>query len=333
MLSRVADSLYWMARYVERVENLCRFLQVAEAMALDAGSRADDIWLPLVDACGDRALFDAGGRGSSPEAVADFLLQSPHNPSAIRSCISLARENARQIREVITTEMWEQLNTIYLRLQEEGELRSLPSHGWLGQLRRDCQLFFGITDSTLSRNKGWQFSRIGRLIERADKTARILDVKYFLILPRQEAVGGMLDQLQWISLLRTAGAYQMFRQNTRKAISPTGVAGFLLLDEHFPRSVCYCLNGIAAAVDYLTDQRSDRDVELGRFLALLRSRWCTSRFEDLISQGLHESIDSLQAGLNTLHCHIEARFFTTAAIPRKGAVPAKAETIQRQGVA
>jgi uncharacterized alpha-E superfamily protein len=176
--------------------------------------------------------------------VVRFLVRKRTTQAASINCLCHARENARQIREVITTEMWEQINDIYWTLQEK-EFWQQPPQEQLRDIRQACQLFYGITDSTLSRDLSWQFSRLGRLLERADKTTRILDVKYFLLLPSPEEVGGVLDELQWISLLRTAGAYQMFRQSQQQAIEPKAVAAFLLLDPIFPRSVRYCLERIS----------------------------------------------------------------------------------------
>ena len=244
MLSRVADSLYWINRYVERAENISRFLEVSEAMALDCPPGSAEPWLPLVDACGDRQRFDQTYPVGSPRDVVSFLLLDRDNPNSIVSCIASARENARQIRDVITTEMWEQLNDLYWNVQDGEALWQEPDQEQLRNIRRGCQLFYGTTDVTLSRDEAWLFSQLGRLIERADKTSRILDVKYFLLLPAPTEVGGVLDELQWISLLRSAGAYQMYRQSMQQAIAPASVARFLLLDPIFPRSVRFCLQQI-----------------------------------------------------------------------------------------
>jgi uncharacterized alpha-E superfamily protein len=234
MLSRVADSLYWINRYVERAENIARFVEVSEAMALDCPPGSAEPWLPLIYANGDRELFDQLHPEGSSDEVVGFLVREEDNPSSLVNCLAIARENARQIRDVITTEMWEQINDIYWTLQEV-DFWEQPPQEQLREIRRACQLFYGITDSTLSRDLSWQFSRLGRLLERADKATRILDVKYFLLLPSPEDVGGVLDELQWISLLRCAGAYQMFRQSRQQMIEPKAVASFLLLDPNFPR--------------------------------------------------------------------------------------------------
>jgi uncharacterized alpha-E superfamily protein len=309
MLSRVADSLYWINRYVERAENISRFVEVSQAMALDCPPGSAEPWLPLIDASGDRELFDKLFPAGSPEDVINFLVREPKNPSCIVNCLASARENARQIRDVITTEMWEQINGFYWSLQEL-EYWQQPPQEQLREIRRACQLFYGITDATLSRDLSWQFSRLGRLLERADKTTRILDVKYFLLLPSTEAVGGVLDELQWISLLRTAGAYQMFRQSQQKAIAPDAVAAFLLLDPIFPRSVRYCLERIRDSLQIVRGQRVPGPPDdLECLIGLVLARWSYTRIEELIANGLHEAIDHLQQDLNKLHDLIEQRYF------------------------
>ena len=313
MLSRVADSLYWINRYVERAENLSRFVEVSEAMSLDCPPGSAEPWLPLIDANGDRGLFDRLCPDGSPEDVVRFLVREPDNPNAIVNCIAIARENARQIRDVITTEMWEQINGIYWSLKEDESFWNQPPQEQLREIRRGCQLFYGITDATLSRDLSWQFSRLGRLIERADKTTRILDVKYFLLLPSPEEVGGVLDELQWISLLRCAGAYQMFRQSRQQVITPKAVAGFLLLDPVFPRSVRYCLERINETLRIVRGQAvpgAPDDLECLSGLTL--ARWSYTGIDELVGAGLHEAIDALQSDLNRLHSLIEERYFVAA---------------------
>ncbi|MFZ9748594.1 MAG: alpha-E domain-containing protein [Vulcanococcus sp.] len=310
MLSRVADSLYWINRYVERAENISRFVEVSEAMALDCPPGSAEPWQPLIDASGDRDLFDELYPGGGAEQVVEFLVRSEGNPSSIVNCIALARENARQIRDVITTEMWEQINDLYWTLLESETFWDQPPQEQLREIRRGCQLFYGVTDATLSRDLSWQFSRLGRLIERADKTTRILDVKYFLLLPSPEEVGGVLDELQWISLLRSAGAYQMFRQSELGVISPKAVASFLLLDPAFPRSVRYCLERIHETLQVVGGRSVPGAPDaLECLVGLTLARWSYTKIDALIANGLHEAIDDLQQDLNNLHGLIHSRYF------------------------
>ena len=312
MLSRVADSLYWINRYLERAENISRFLEVSEAMALDCPPGSAEPWLPLVEVTGDRHRFDRAYPGATPKQVVRFLLLDRSNPNSIVSCIAMARENARQIRDVITTEMWEQINDLHWSLQDDEDIWREPVQEQLRIIRRGCQLVYGITDTTLSRDLSWLFSQLGRLIERADKTSRILDVKYFLLLPSPEEVGGVLDELQWITLLRTAGAYQMYRQSMQHAISPASVARFLLLDPIFPRSVRYCLQGISDTLQQIQRQpNQDTPDDLDCLRGQLLARWSYVRIDNLIEAGLHEAIDQLQQDLNQLHNLIQTRYFTS----------------------
>ncbi len=321
MLSRVADSLYWINRYVERAENISRFVEVSEAMALDCPPGSAEPWLPLIDASGDRELFDKLYPSGRPEDVIRFLVRDADNPSSVLNCLEFARENARQIRDVITTEMWEQINDVYWNLQEVS-FWTQPPQEQLREIRRACQLFYGITDATLSRDLSWQFSRLGRLLERADKTTRILDVKYFLLLPTHEEVGGVLDELQWIALLRTAGAYQMFRQSRHQAIAPEAVAAFLLLDPIFPRSVRYCLERISDTLRIIRSSAVPGPPDdLECLVGLVLARWSFTRIDELIANGLHEAIDHLQQDLNRLHDLIEARYFISASSTTSGAEP------------
>jgi uncharacterized alpha-E superfamily protein len=326
MLSRVADSLYWINRYVERAENISRFVEVSEAMALDCPPGSAEPWLPLIEASGDRELFDELGPGRSPDDVVRFLVREERNPSSVINCIAFARENARQIREVITTEMWEHLNGFYWTMQEPAFWEQPPQEQ-LREIRRACQLFYGITDATLSRDLSWQFSRLGRLLERADKTTRILDVKYFLLLPSTEEVGGVLDELQWIALLRTAGAYQMFRQSQQRAIAPEAVAAFLLLDPIFPRSVRYCLERISETLRIIRGSAVPGPPdELECLSGLVLARWSFTRIEELIASGLHEAIDHVQQDFNSLHDLIEARYFISPTATPATSPPIGSET-------
>jgi uncharacterized alpha-E superfamily protein len=325
MLSRVAESLYWINRYVERAENISRFVEVSEAMALDCPPGSAEPWLPLIEASGDRELFDKLHPSGTPDDVATFLVRNEDNTNSIINCIAFARENARQIREVITTEMWEQLNDIYWTLLESETFWNQPGQEQLRDIRRACQLFYGITDATLSRDLSWQFSRLGRLLERADKTSRILDVKYFLLLPSPDEVGGVLDELQWISLLRSAGAYQMFRQSRQQAIEPKAVAAFLLLNPIFPRSVRYCLERIHETLKIVKGESvPGAPDELECLSGLTLARWSYTSIDNLIAGGLHESIDDLQSDFNRLHELIEQRYFIAANIAATNA-PSSAE--------
>ena len=222
--------------------------------------------------------------------------------------------------------MW--INDLYWTLLESDSFWHQPPQEQLREIRRGCQLFYGITDATLSRDLSWQFSRLGRLIERADKTTRILDVKYFLLLPSPEEVGGVLDELQWISLLRSAGAYQMFRQSQQGVITPKAVAAFLLLDAGFPRSVRYCLERIDETLQVVGSGPVPGKADpLECLSGLTRARWSYTDIDELVEGGLHESIDALQTDLNNLHELIHARYFVLPSLATTVSVSATSDDL------
>ena len=310
LLSRVAESLYWINRYLERAENISRFVEVSESMALDCPPGSAEPWLPLVDASGDRKDFDKRYINNTPSDVISFLIKDRENPNSILSCICIARENARQIRDVITSEMWEQINSLYWSIQEGEALWRQPAQEQLFEIRRGCQLFYGVTDATFSNDIAWHFSKLGRHLERADKTSRILDVKYFLLLPNLQEIGGAIDELQWISLLRSAGAYQMFRRSEQGLITPNAIASFLLLDPIFPRSVRFCLESVNQSLGKIQNSPiSGKPNNLECLIGLLLSKWSFIRIDQLVKNGLHEAIDSLQIDLNKLHNLIHNLYF------------------------
>jgi uncharacterized alpha-E superfamily protein len=211
MLSRVADAIYWLNRYVERAENIARFIDVNLNLLLDVPVGVEHQWEPLVMTTGDRAIFQERYGAATIENVVQFLTFDRDYPNSILSCLYSARENARSVREVISSEMWERVNGFYLMLQEAAKrppMEQLPQ--FFSEVKLASHLFAGVMDGTMSHNEGWHFGQVGRLLERADKTARILDVKYFILLPSIGYVGTALDDLQWIALLKSASAYEMW---------------------------------------------------------------------------------------------------------------------------
>ncbi len=240
MLSRVANSIYWLNRYVERAENIARFIDVNLNLILDSPTGMTQQWDPLVKITGDASLFQERYGEVLPENVIQFLAFDRDYPNSILSCLQAARENARSVREVISSEMWEQVNAFYMMVTEAAPKQNLASlHDFFTQVKLASHLFAGIMDATMTHNEGWHFGQIGRLLERADKTSRILDVKYYILLPSVHDVGTTLDEIQWMSLLRSASAYEMYRKRQHR-INPTVVAEFLILDRDFPRSIRFC---------------------------------------------------------------------------------------------
>ena len=301
MLSRVADSIYWLNRYVERAENTARFIDANVTLILDSPVGITDRWEPLVTTTGDRQMFLQRYGEATKENVQQFLTFDRQNPNSILSCLWMARENARSIREVISSDMWEEINDFYYRVKDASPEQSLVElSDFYIEVKRLSHLFCGLMDATMSHNEGWHFGTIGRLLERADKTSRILDVKYYILLPSVQDVGTTLDEIQWIALLKSASAYEMYRkQMSRHQITPVGVANFLLLDREFPRAIHSCL---------LRSEQSLHEINgtspgtwsnpAERALGRLRSELDYTTIEEVMQQGLHEFIDNLQQQFN-----------------------------------
>ncbi|MFN8009674.1 MAG: alpha-E domain-containing protein [Terriglobia bacterium] len=317
MLSRVADSIYWMSRYIERAENVARFIDVNLNLMLDRPIGYEDQWDPLVNTTGDQENFEKHYGEASRENVIQFLTLDATNPNSILSCVRAARENARSIREVISSEMWEQINRFYLMVNEEAALGwSIEElHDFYGEIKLASHLFAGITDSTLSHNEAWNFCGLGRMLERADKTTRILDVKYFILLPDVDEVGSPYDDIQWASVLRSASALEMYRK-TYGRLSPASIVEFLLLDPQFPRAVHYCLNTAdeclhAIAGSPIGSFRNLAEQRLGQ----VRAELAYAQVTEIISNGLHEFLDGLQSKFNYLGEGIHDTFFATRPVP------------------
>lgn len=311
MLSRVADAVYWMSRYVERAENVARFVDVNLHLALDY-PEAGEQWAPLVATTGDHALFTRKFGDASRDKVLDFLTFDRESPNSILSCLHLARENARSVREIISSEMFEQVNNAYLMVLDASRSRQAledAPHDFYTAVKKASQLFVGITYLTMSHNEPWHFCRLGRLLERADKTSRILDVKYFLLLPNPNDVGTTVDTLHWQALLRSASAFEMYRKR-HGGITPNKVVDFLLLDRAFPRTVRYCLAKGERSLHAITGATSGNwtnpaEREMGRINAELSSADTT----EILTRGLHEYIDNLQQRLNYVSDAVYATFF------------------------
>src|SRR5215216_2360888 len=230
MLSRVAESIYWMSRYIERAENVARFIDVNLNLMLDLPVGSAQQWQPLVDITGDTQEFAKRYGASTQHSVIQFLTFDTDNVNSILACVRAARENARSVREVISSEMWEQLNESYLMVNSaESDGYPTDPQELFASVKMASHLFAGVTDATMTHGEGWHFCRLGRKLERADKTSRILDVKYFLLLPTVADVGTTFDDLQWAAVLRSASAFEMYRKRYGR-IAPNRIVEFLLLD-------------------------------------------------------------------------------------------------------
>ncbi|EKQ70042.1 hypothetical protein OsccyDRAFT_0303 [Leptolyngbyaceae cyanobacterium JSC-12] len=314
MLSRVADSIYWLNRYVERAENVARFIEVNLNLLLDSPSGITQQWEPIILTTGDLQLFQERHGQATAEKVIQFLSFDSAYPNSIVSCLRLARENARSIREVISSEMWQQVNAFYLMVTEVAQTGSLSDLSAILKFFEDVKLqshlFAGIMDATMTHNEGWHFGQIGRLIERADKTARILDVKYFILLPSVNYVGSTLDELQWMALLKSASAYEMYRKQGGHRITPNAVAKFLVLDTEFPRSVRSCIIGAERSLHQITGTPIGTwRIPVERTMGRLRSDLDYITIDEIFEMGLHEYLDGLQSRMNEVGAKIFETFF------------------------
>lgn len=313
LLSRAADAVYWMARYIERAENVARFIDVNLYLQLDLPLEPAHQWQPLVDTSGDAAIFRKLHGEARKSTVINFLVWDTDNLNSISTCLRAARENARSVREIISSEMWEQVNSMYLKVQSQREVRASDRLAdILRGIRLDCHMFQGITDATMSYNEAWQFLRLGRHLERADKTSRILDVKYFMLLPSVNAVGTPYDDIHWSAVLKSVSGFEMYRKKHGR-ITPRNIVEFLVLDREFPRAIRHCLRGADESLHAITGTpMGSCEYPSERALAPLRAELDYTAVEGIIGQGLHEYLDDLQARMNVIDDHLARDFFAGA---------------------
>lgn len=308
MLSRVANSLYWMSRYIERAESIARLVDVNLQMLLDFRNLDDATlnahWMPVVQSSGDEEQFRKLYPRTTGQNVTDFMVFNPSNPNSIYSSIGQARENARMVRDQIAVELWEEINRIYLFLNSpraKKEWRDSPSD-FFHTIRNSSLLLQGLTDATVVRNEGWFFIQVGRFLERADKTSRILDVRHASLPPRgTPSAPSQTDALGWAAVLRSCSAWDAYKAIYGAEVQPAYVAEFLLLTDDFPRSVRFSVrhfNSVLRRISGVHDGRFSNDAEklAGRLLAELQF----STADDIFEIGLHNYIDVLQGKLNAI---------------------------------
>jgi len=299
LLSRVADSVYWMARYIERAENVARFIGVNLNLQIDLPLAPSQQWQPLVETSGDATVFKERFGNATQAKVIEWLAYDTENLSSIASCLRFARENARSVRETISSEMWAQVNSMYLTIQTQ---RSLPEPERMldafREIRMGCHLFEGVTDATMSHNEAWHFMRLGRMLERADKTSRILDVKYFMLLPSIRDVGTPYDDIHWSAVLKSVSGFEMYRKKYGR-ITPSDVVDFLVMDNEFPRAVRFCIKSASESLQSITG------TPIGAFryrseqlMGQLRAELDFTSVETVLRSGLHEYLDRLQLKMN-----------------------------------
>lgn len=311
MLSRVANSIYWLSRYVERAENVARFLEVNFHLSLGKSGPIPEQWMPLVCVSGDEQRFRELYHDATQENVVRFLALDRRNPNSIASSVQRARENALEAREVIPAGIWEQINKFYFLVQpvaDSGDLAD-PTR-FCEQVRLASHVIDGMCDSSMLHGEQWHFTRLGRLLERADKTSRIVDAQYYILLPEPRDVGSAVDVVRWCSLLKSATGLSSYRQRYG-AIVPSSVAEFLLLDREFPRSLHFCLIHALASLNAITGSAADTyrcrsEQTLGR----LRADFDYASIDDIIGQGIHEFVEAFQQRLNEVGEAVHGDLFT-----------------------
>ena len=297
---------------MERAENYARFMSVNFNLALDLPPNVDQQWEPLLIATADNELFKKHYQKPTREHVIQFMTFDKRNPNSIVSCLSNARENARTIREVISKEMWEHLNQFYLMVRDVDPEPWDPSQTqhFLTEIRNSVQLFYGIIDATITRNEAWHFGRLGRFLERADKTSRFLDVKYFTLLPEVKSVGSTIDLMIWSAVLKSVSAYNMHRQQYR-SLTPSSIVEFLILDRMFPRAVGYCVRQAELSLYEISGtnitQKFGNSAERG--LSKLRTEIEFTETTDIFKKGLHQYLDDLQTRINDVGAAIFLTYF------------------------
>jgi uncharacterized alpha-E superfamily protein len=331
MLSRVANSLFWLSRQIERAENTARMLDVTYRMSLlpyrlnAPGEPWAQHWaLPLIITGNATAFYQRHPGVLMPENVMRFMVLDAANSSSIFSCIQSARENARNVRGAITTEMYQDLNALWLemrtydyaRLQSEGVS---PFFDWI---KTRSHQFRGVTFGTMLRDEAYDFMRLGTFMERADNTARLLDVKYHTLLPSVGEVGGAVDYYQWGALLRSLSAFDSYRKIYRDAITPTRVAELLVLRDDVPRSLHSCMNEIYAILQRIATPES-REPE--RLAGEVHAQLHYGRTEEIVKLGLHEYLMTFLEKVGTLTEEVNRHFLVPSygiPVARRAARPA-----------
>ena len=340
MLSRVADSLYWMSRYAERGENIARILDVNLQLMLDLPKLGPDeqkaLWEPVLRSTGDYEDFYKYHKETKSENVIDFLTLHSKNSNSILNCITTARENARHVREQISLEMWEEINRTYLWMKSQ-TLKKIQRQGpyeFFTEVKNASHLFQGITDGTMTHGEDWDFIQVGKYLERADMTTRILDAndEIFINQPAGTQTGGTL---QWSAILRSCSSHDAYRKFYVAQVEPDKVVEFLILNEFFPRSIRFCaqaLNDSLRRISGCKEERFTNQAEklAGRVVAELNY----SALEDIKTVGMHEYMDQLQIKLNAIGEAIFKTYLFSPPLkePEPEAAPEKGQSqSQKQG--
>jgi len=310
MLGKTAGGLFWTFRYLERSENLARLLDAGFRIALTRATNASDDWASIVTTSGMRSAFDRDHDSYDSASVINFLLRDKQNPSSVLNLMDSARGNARMVRTALTREVWEAVNESWMTIREllrhQVRERDLPTV--LGEIRRQSALVRGALHGTMLRNDVFDFARLGTFLERADNTARILDVKYYVLLPSTASVGGSLDNVQWETILRSVSAHRSFNWlNGGEDVSAPAIADFLILDRRLPRSLAFCYGQITQFLDYLERQYGERlpSHEIAHTTA---DKLDAGSIDEIFGAGLHQFLESFVRDNAALGTQIETDY-------------------------
>jgi uncharacterized alpha-E superfamily protein len=309
MLSRTADHLYWMARYTERAENVARMLDVTYRVSMlpNYAARPEKGWGAALSISGlEEAYAERYGK-VTPEDILRFMVLDTANPVSIISCLRSARENGHAVRGTLTSEMWEILNTTWLSMRSRriSDLTGAEMTDLFEWVKLRSHLSRGVTVGTMLQDEAFQFIRLGTFLERADNTARILDVKYDALLPSAEDQGGAADYYEWGALLRSVSAFVIYRRVYRDMITPKRVAELLILREDMPRSLHACMNEVHAILNLVAnDQSGETERRAGELHAALHF----GRIEDIVRVGMHEYLTNFLGRIRDLGSRIADDF-------------------------
>lgn len=321
MLSRVAENLYWMARYLERAENTARFINSTTQMLLDLPRGASFGWDVLLKAAGLDELYAQHYAAGNEADIMRFLIQDERNPSSIIASIHHARENTRTFREVLPMEIWERINGLYLYMRENAGRASVSRsqrYEVLNGVIERRQSIIGLLTGSMSHDLAYQFIKLGRNLERADMTTRILDVNSAVRVPDEASAAQFARERLWMSTLNALSAYPMYRRHVGMHVEAGAVLRYLLRDSHFPRTVSHCLAEIESCLSQLVDYHKP----LGVARALWR-RLEAMPLDDVTPEALHQHMDRIQADLADLHAAISQQYFSRyqmSTLPEAGAV-------------
>lgn len=307
MLSRTAESLFWMARYTERAGNVARGIFVTRRMAAAARSLGTEgaEWRSLLVAAGCDPGFREKHAEPTQEAAMHYLVHDRDNPSSIRSCIEAARHNGRTVRTALTVDMWEVLNDTWnaLRAMPEDATEDEKLSEFLGWVRERVMLFNGATDDTMLRDEAWRFVHLGTMLERADNTARLLDVKHGLLAPHAE---GAVDYVQWQSILRSVSALRAYQYLFRDRLRPERIAELIILRPELPRSLAACHAEVRATLEAITAGQGGRSGECHRLAGELGAKLQFGRVDAILEGGLHAFLTEMIEATSALGREIEA---------------------------